>query len=102
MQVDFQNILREILYAQLTNLDIDVPMNYLRCSIEDLLGFKDKAERAKELLCIVERAEAKRNKVAKAVIKKSSSISVIRDVLKMRKFVVTWPHMKYESEKTSS
>jgi CRISPR/Cas system-associated protein Csx1 len=36
------------------------------------------------------------------VPKRTSSIQVIQDVLRMRKFVITWPHMKYESEKTNS
>jgi hypothetical protein len=89
MQTDFTFLLKEILFEKLTSLDIDVPMNYLKLSVEEILELKDKAERARELLSIVDRAKIKLAGDNKPVPKRTSSIQVIQDVLRMRKFVIT-------------
>lgn len=89
MQTDLTYMMREILFDKLTSVDIDVPMNYLRLSVEEILELKEKADRAKELLCILERANDKLEGKSKVAVRKTSSIQVIQDVLRMRKFVIT-------------
>jgi len=89
MQTDFSYLLREILFEKLTAVDIDIPMNYLALSIEEILALKEKADRAKELLSILDRAKEKLSGKTKPVPRRTSSIQVIQDVLRMRKFVVT-------------
>lgn len=87
-QVDLTSIIREILFENLTRVDTDIPLNYLRSSVEELIELKEKAERARELLSILDRADKVLKDGRKPNSKKNSSISVIRDVLRMRKFVV--------------
>jgi len=89
MQTDFSYLLREILFEKLKHVDIDIPMNYLNLSVEEILALKEKAERAKELLSILDRAKEKLSGKVKAIPRRTSSIQVIQDVLRMRKFVIT-------------
>lgn len=60
----------------------------------------DNLQRSLEITEIVKRAFDKINGIKAKPSR--SDISVVRDILRMRKFVITWPHMKYESETTSS
>jgi hypothetical protein len=101
MQMAFKDILIDILFDHFKRLDADLPLNYLSLSVQELLDYGDKMQRSQEIMQIVDRALAKLDKNKKVETAKSN-ISVIRDILRMRKFVIKWPHMKYESETTDS
>lgn len=89
METDLTYMMKNILFYKLRDVDIDIPFNYLSLSIEELMSMKEKADRAKELLAILERAKEKLEDKPKPIVKRQSTIALIRDVLKMRKFVIT-------------
>jgi len=89
MQMAFKDILTDILYAHFKRLDVDLPLNYLTLSVQELLDYGDKMQRSQEIMQIVDRAVVKIDKNSKRVEKSKSDISVIKDILRMRKFVIT-------------
>jgi hypothetical protein len=101
-QVDLTRELREILFESLTANDIDIPMNYLKLSVQEILELREKADKGSQILTLLPRTREALVKKAPIKQKMKTSLTVILDVLRMRKFVVRWPHMKYESEKTTS
>jgi hypothetical protein len=100
MRASIRYILKDIFWEHLTPLDTPLPFDYLSLTIDELMVHHDNLQRSLEITEIVKRAFDKINGVKAKPSR--SDISVVRDILRMRKFVVTWPHMKYESETTSS
>jgi hypothetical protein len=106
MCVSLQQELIDILYTKLSKLDVDIPMNYLSFSVQELIDIDDKVQRSHEIKELKSRAIVKilkGNKPKPPYMQiKKTDLALIRNVLKMRKFVITFPHMKYESEMTDS
>lgn len=96
------NVLKEILFDALSSAEVDIPFNYLRFSVQEILELREKADKGSQILTLLSRTKEALAKKSSIKPKTKTSISVILDILRMRKFVVRWPHMKYESEKTTS
>lgn len=102
-EVDAKGILKDIFFDALSRNDIDIPMNYLRLSVDEILDLRDKAEQGGKVLSLLERTmETLTEQRPAKKLNLKSRISVVHDVLRMRKFVARWPHMKYESDKIES
>lgn len=101
-QVDLTNVLQDILFDALSDADVDIPFDYLSPSVEDILALKEKADKALMLFDIIPRTKAALIGARAVVPKKKTSISIISDILKMRKFVELFPHLRDEPEKTAS
>jgi hypothetical protein len=100
MRASIRYILKDIFWRHLVPLDTPLPFDYLSLTIDELMIHHDNLQRSLEIAEINKRAFDKINGIKAKPSR--SDISVVRDILRMRKFVITWPHMKYESEMTSS
>jgi hypothetical protein len=73
----------------LTAADVDLPFNYLKLSVEELLVMRDSSEKGSQILTLLPRTKEALIKKGQVKEKTKTALTVVLDVLRMRKLVAT-------------
>jgi hypothetical protein len=86
-EVDLRNCMKEIFFDALSRAEVDIPFNYLKLEVRELLELRDKADRGSQILTLLNRTKEALITKKPKVTKVKPSLQVLKDILIMRKFV---------------
>jgi hypothetical protein len=86
-EVDLRTCMKEIFFDALSRAEVDIPFNYLKLEVRELLELRDKADRGSQILTLLNRTKEALITKKPKVTKVKPSLQVLKDILIMRKFV---------------